>query len=548
MHPELLQPGQAATRGLRVDGTKPALAILATRSVAAPVLAVMAIGFVLVGAGNLDLGAVDARVGLAAREPLGPMGQVLGHWAPELWPGRVAVSRLASLFKEGTRVTPGSVLWPAALAVVAIGWLLANRTIRAVGTRAGLWFGLCWFGCLGAIDHSGETGLELISGLAIIGALDRLLTRGSDWTAGCWAASAFLAGGWPPLLLILLAVIVIGRRDVGFTPRLLLPPIAAFIACSIWAMSAASTEAWAAALTWPLTQRPDWWLTLVILALGLPFSPFAFLALSRSVRENWGGSRRYFLAGWFQVGLACLVAGTIIPGLAQASRVPALAGMLMTSAAGLDAAWNRILSRSARRLYFALIFGLLFFWLITMVYGGYRWTVVSPYYRPLGISVLLLGIPVLALGWSAIENLNTRRAMMALMLLAISLKIVHWGYHVPEFNYRHGQGPWGRAIGQWLLPNWTLYVFLDWPPDLAFAIGCPVRKLRSPEHLAYEAPSEGKHVLLLDSEFEHWPAHAPRIFKVAEFQDQDGGKRILARTEGRLVAPSGALISNEESQ
>ena len=150
-----------------------------------PALALMAAGFALVGAGNLDVGPVDARVALAANEPFGALALVCGStWAPELWPGRVGASVLASLFEEGGRATSASVLWPAALAAVAIGWLLARRMMDTLGTRAGLCFGLCWLGCVGVIDHSAGTGLDFLSGLAIVAAVDRLLARGSDWIAG----------------------------------------------------------------------------------------------------------------------------------------------------------------------------------------------------------------------------------------------------------------------------------------------------------------------------------------------------------------------------
>ena len=54
-------------------------------------------------------------------------------------------------------------------------------------------------------------------------ALDRLLSRGSDWIAGLWTALAFLTGGWPPVLIVLLAVIVIGRKESYFSIRLILP-------------------------------------------------------------------------------------------------------------------------------------------------------------------------------------------------------------------------------------------------------------------------------------------------------------------------------------
>ena len=83
---------------MRVDGGRVSLVMPGLQTWAVPLLAVMAIGFVLLGAGNLDLGPVDARQGLAASEPLGPLGQVCGSWAPDLWPGRVAASRMATLF------------------------------------------------------------------------------------------------------------------------------------------------------------------------------------------------------------------------------------------------------------------------------------------------------------------------------------------------------------------------------------------------------------------------------------------------------------------
>jgi hypothetical protein len=549
MHPELTQAGPAGKRRLmRVDGARVRLAGPGLQAWAVPLLAVMAIAFVLVGAGNLVLGPADARLGLAAGEPLGPLGQVYGSWSPELWPGRVAASRIATLFEEGGRTTPASVLWPAALAAVAIGWTLARRMMAVMGLRAGLWVGLCWFGCLGVIDHSGGTGLEFLSGLATVAAIDRLLAHGSDWRAGVWAALAFLSGGWPPVVLILLAVIVIGRREASFSARLVVPPLAAVFAWSFWAISSASTEAWAAAMALPFTQRPDWWLAPRVLGLGLPFAPFAILSLSRSLRQNWSGAGRPIIVGWLQAALACLIAGTIVPGLSQAARVPALAGILFAAAAGLDAAWVRSLLGPARRTFLALVFGLLSVWLIILLYGSYLWLLVFPYYRPVGIAAVLVSVPALVLGWLSVETANTRRGLVALVALTISLKLVHWGYYVPEWNYRHGQVPWGRAVGQWLLPNWTVYTFHDWSPDLAFAIGRPVRQLRSPQHLAYPATGESKHVLLLESEFDHWPADAPHLLKVAAFHDQFGGRRVLARTEGVLLTPSGVLYSDDANR
>jgi len=549
MRPELTQAGPAGTRRMmRVDGARVRLVVPGLQTWAVPLLAAMAIGFVLLGAGNLDLGSVDARQGLAASEPWGPLGRVCGSWAPDVWPGRVAASRIAALFDEGGRPTPGSVLWPAALAAVAIGWTLARRAMSVMSRRAGLWVGLCWFGCLGVIDHSGGTGLEFLSGLAIVAAIDRLLAHGSDWKTGLWVALAFLSAGWPPVVLIFLAVIVIGRREASFSALLVIPPLATFVAWSVWAVSSASSEAWAAALVLPFTERPDWWLILEVLGLGLPFSPLAILALSQRLRDNWSGAGRPVVIGWLQAATACMIAGTIVPGLSQAARVPALAGIVLVAASVLETAWARLLSEPARRGFLAILCGLLSVWLIAFLYGSYLWLIIFPYYRPVGIAAVLLGVPALVLGWLAVETGNTRRGLVALIFLAISLKLVHWGYYVPEWNYRHGQGPWGRAVGQWLLPNWTVYTFHDWPPELAFAIGRPVFQLRSPQHLAYPATKQSKHVLLLESEFDHWPADAPNLFKVATFHDQFGGRRVLARTAGVLLTPTGTLYSEDTNR
>jgi len=539
----------AKNRSRRVDEAELAREVpgFDARRWAMPALAVMAVGLVLVGAGNLDVGPADAKVGMAANEPFGAMALVCGSTlAPELWPARVGATVIASLFEEWGRANSAAVLWPAALAAVAIGWLLARRMMNTLGTRAGLCFGLCWLGCVGVIDHSAGTGLDFICGLAIVAALDRLLSRGSDWIAGFWAAFGLLAGGWPPVLLLFLAVIVIGRKEAGFSPRLLIPPALAALAWSIWALATAPAEAWAAALTLPLTERPSWGLGLEVLAASLPLGPLAVLAISRPLRERWSGPGRPMMAGWVQASLACVVAGTIVPGLAQAARVPVLAGLLMTAGLGLDAAWSRGLTQKAGRACLGVTLGLLLVWLMCVMYGSYVSLLVFPYYRPVGIAVLLLSLPAFVLGWLSMESGNTRRAMVALALLALCVKLVHWGYYVPEWNYRHGQGPWGRAIGQWVLPNWPLYTFHDWPADLALATSRPVRQLRTPQHLAYPVTSEAHHVLLQESEFENWPATAPRLIKVTTFQDNHGETRVLARTEGVLLTPTGRIFSKDD--
>ena len=174
-----------------------------------------------------------------------------------------------------------------------------------------------------------------------------------------------------------------------------------------------------------------------------------------------------------------------------------------------------------------------------MIYGSYIWNLAMPFYRPLGIIMTIVTVGVAVLGWSALETRNTRRGLVTLMVIAVGLKLVHWGYYVPEWNYRYSQGPWGRAIGQWVPKRWPVYTFHDWPPDLAFFTKRPVRQLRSPHYLEYQAGPRSKFVLLQASEFENWPESAPPITLVAKLLDQSADERVLARTAGPLPPPLG---------
>ena len=174
-----------------------------------------------------------------------------------------------------------------------------------------------------------------------------------------------------------------------------------------------------------------------------------------------------------------------------------------------------------------------------MIYGTYIWGLCFASYRLLGIVMTLLILAVTVLCWLALAMRGTRLALASLVLIAIGLKLAYWGYYVPEWNYRYSQGPWARAIAQWIPRKWTLYTLHDWPPDLAFFTKRTVRQLPSPHHLAYQPGSASKFVLLLPSEFENWPPSAPPITLVARFQDQSAGERILARTPGHLPLPPG---------
>jgi hypothetical protein len=334
-----------------------------------------------------------------------------------------------------------------------------------------------------------------------------------------------------------LAIIVIGRPGSSYSAPLLLPPVATAVLWSVATIGAASAEVWAAALTLPLTQKPAWALGPGLILLGLPWSPFALLALSRSIRGAWPVDARAWVTGWLQVALAGAIAGTLVPGLSQAARAIGLAGLLVGAAACLESAWTRTLSSAARRTFFVLFSGLLALWLIAMTYGCFLWNVTMPYYRALGIVLGAIALAAAFLGWSALASGNPRRGLVTLILLAVGLKLAHWGYYAPEWNYRRSQGPWGRAVGQWIPRKWPMYTFHDWAPDFSFFIGRPVRQLPSPRFLNYLPGSESRYVLLLNSEFDNWPPHAPPISLIARLQDPSGEERILARTAGLLPVP-----------
>jgi hypothetical protein len=350
--------------------------------------------------------------------------------------------------------------------------------------------------------------------------------------AGLWAAVAFLAGGWPPVALIALATIVIGRREAALGAKLLLPPLAAAVAWSIWALNQAQAEAWAAALALPLTQPSAWLLAPGVLALGLPWTPLVTLAAIPSVRAGWSPQGRALVLGWLQVAGACLVAGTVIPGFALAARVPALAGLAVTAAAVADRIWAASVSRTVKWLFLGVAGTITALWVGLVVIGGIFLASAVPYYRGAAIILIAAALLIGLVCVHALFRADPRRGVVALAAVAVSIKIAHAGYYAPEWNYRRSQGPWGRAIGQWVVPLWPIYTIHTWPHDLAFATEHPFRQLHHPKQLAFQDGPETKFVLLLASEFEHWPDDAPPLVKVATLQDEHGGTRVIARTAG----------------
>ena len=113
------------------------------------------------------------------------------------------------------------------------------------------------------------------------------MTSGTGWIAGLWASLAFLAGGLPPLIVIALAIVVMGRNTARFSlPLVVAAAHHVHRSGQPGLRIAVSPELCATALALPFTQKPAWFLGAGVLALGLPFSPFAVLALARSTRER----------------------------------------------------------------------------------------------------------------------------------------------------------------------------------------------------------------------------------------------------------------------
>lgn len=504
------------------------------RWVAPAAWAAVAAGLVLVGGGNLDLGPASARLGMAAGEGLGPYGQVFGGYDPALWVGRVLPSQIWA-WGEGGTPTAASVRWPEAIAVLLTGLIVSRRLARAAGARAGVFLALTLFGTLAAMQRSAETGLDVLSTLAVVGAIDRIYGRGSDLVAGGWLGLAFLMGGWPPVALVLLTIVILGRPGAALSWQLGLPAMGAAVCWSAWVLSVAPAEAWAAALALPLTQPVAWGLAMRVVLLGLPFAPLAALWGWRSVREALPAQARGLVTAWLQATAVALLAGTLIPGLAAVGIGVALVGLAVAAATVLEGVWSGGAGEGARRTFLGAALGLILLWAVPSIpLAGYLAAAVS-YYRQIGlllagIGVVLVGVSLLA-AWRGCE----RRAVIGLAAVAFALKLTHWGVYVPEWNYRLGKGPWGRAVGQWVLPSRPLYTFHAWPADLLFHVERPIRQLPAPESLKHHVKGEPAFVLLLAAEFEHWPTRAPKLLKIREFRDESGfGTRVLARTEGDL--------------
>src|SRR5262249_35312134 len=146
--------------------------------------------------------------------------------------------------------------------------------------------------------------------------------------------------------------------------------------------------------------------------------------------------------------------------------------------------WAGEISSGQRRLVLALTGVIVLLWVGLVNVAGIFLASAVPVYRTVAIVLIGCSLLIGLVGLNGVLKADPRRGLIALCGVAISLKIAHFGYYVPEWNYRRSQGPWGRAIGQWVVPEWPIYTVHTWPHDLAFATQHPFRQLPHPKNLA----------------------------------------------------------------
>ena len=192
------------------------------RRLAAMVAVLVVAAFTLPNAGSHDLGPVEARLGMAAGDRVGPFGLVFGAWEPALLPGRVLPCQLWAWGYGEVAATAAAVRWPLAIASALLGLVAVRRAWTMLGPRASLLAAMTTVGSIALIDRSavgfgmldnllawlvfGLTGnqallvapiapeVNLIAGLCAVMSLDRLLRRGPDLGFGLLAGLGFLPG------------------------------------------------------------------------------------------------------------------------------------------------------------------------------------------------------------------------------------------------------------------------------------------------------------------------------------------------------------------
>ena len=489
------------------------------------------------GVVNRDVSLDEARIGLSALERPGPFGQVFGGWEPSILPGQVLPSSfLYQILGEAWSGWSGLVLWPGSVALIALTVMLARQSQKLFGPGSGLLTILFLSGSSLFMELPGGMMAHAITGFFTVASLAWALTRGSNWTSGVLAAIAVFSGGWPALALIVVPIMIMGRQGAYLSLPLLVPPISAFAAWSVWALKVAPSVVWAQAIAAPLRQSPGWAAFPWVLLMLLPGLGLAVAALSGSLRASWTPAARSWTIAWAQVGLVASLLGVFVPGMAPVAWF-LLAASVAVTATGVTRSFltsSRVGPRMTR-----LIFGV-------AIMANLLWAALAlprlvfvaasmGYYQELAVISGLLTAFAVAFALVGAWEGRRRWCVASFVGLTFAIKVAHAGIYVPEREYRIGQGPWAHAVGQWVPPRFPIYTVHTWPADFAFDLCRPVKQLVAAQWLGLVDTPHPRHVLLLKAEFDHWPADAPAIEKIREFEDERGGVRVLAKTTGQPV-------------
>ncbi|MFM1801234.1 MAG: hypothetical protein RJA81_586 [Planctomycetota bacterium] len=495
--------------------------------------------FVLWGGSRLDIGRQEARLGMAARETFGPVGQSFGGLDPGIYPGPIAIIKAWGLMEKHG---PGqeAIRWTTAICASLIGIALTLRSEWLCGKVAAISVALCWLSNLALINRSGEFGLDFYTGLGLVLALNETVAKKGmlTWKAGIFTGISFLCAGLAPVILVLVNSIVICRSSAGLRPAFLAIVIATVGAWSAWALNTISAEAWAAAIALPMAVRSGSSFPTIALCLCFPMILAVPAFFSQTLREKWSEERREYVSNWWTISALCLFIGTILPQFSRSTLIPVIAGFSVVAGHVWATAWAdqkfKLLGSAGRWLAMSSGFMVIVLTIIAIPMGTFV-SMAIPYYRWTALLwVCLTGLSSILYVNGVLKG-EARRVIVALLVMLVSIKTAHVSIYVPEWNYRRSQGPWGRAVGQWVPGGWPIYTLHGWQTDFAFATGHNFRQITAPRFLPDmdQSPNGRPNFILLHpADYERWPKFAPPIQKVAEFQDNSGRgtARILART------------------
>ena len=171
---------------------------------------------------------------------------------------------------------------------VMIGIILARRSPLDPRESGGILVALAWFGCIG---DDGSVGVDRARPDCRLWARSRRSIGSCRRGRGGWSASgprlAFLAAGWPPLAVLGLATVVLGRPGAGWSWKTTIP-VALTVARLVGLGTFSRCRRRPGPRRWalPITQSSAWGLAFSAIELGLPWSPFVILAASRTLARG----------------------------------------------------------------------------------------------------------------------------------------------------------------------------------------------------------------------------------------------------------------------